>query len=273
VISGAGRDTIARMETEDLAALREARRLLENPGLAIALADAVGHPVEWALARLPERAGRIVATSTRAALDKALGLALSTLDARADRAPHDWRHRAAAWASGAAGGAFGLVGLPLELPVSTTLMLRSIAENARAQGEDLGDAEARLNCLLVFALGGRGKGDDAAETGYFAVRVAFARTVAEAAEYLASTMAAKQAVERATPVLVRLVTKIAARFGVAVQQKLLAQLVPVAGAVGGALVNEVFMRHFQETARGHFTIRRLERKYGAEEVRRAYDAS
>ncbi len=260
------------METEDLAALRDARRVLENPGLAIALANAVGRPVEWALERLPERAAKIVSTSTRAALDRALGVALSTLDARAERAPNDWRHRAAAWASGAAGGALGLVGLPLELPLSTTLMLRSIAENARAQGEDLGAPEARLNCLLVFALGGRARSDDAAETGYFAVRVAFARTVAEAAEYLAGAVASKQVAERAAPVLVRLVTKIAARFGVAVQQKLLAQLVPVIGAAGGALVNEVFMRHFQETARGHFTVRRLERKYGAEDVRRAYEA-
>jgi hypothetical protein len=258
------------MVTDDLAALREARRVLENPGLAIALANAVGRPVEWALERLPERAGRIVSTSTRAALDKALGVALSTLDARADRAPHDWRHRAAAWASGAAGGALGLVGLPLELPVSTTLMLRSIAEHARAQGEDLGDPESRLNCLLVFALGGSSRADDAAETAYFTVRLAFARTIAEASEYLAGAMASKQAAERAAPVLVRFVTRVAARFGVAVQEKLLAQLVPVVGAVGGALVNEIFMRHFQEMARGHFTVRRLERAYGAEEVRRVY---
>lgn len=270
VTSGAARDRIRRMENADLVELREAKRLLENPGLAIDLANAVGQPIEWALARLPERAARVVATSTRTALDKALGVALSTLDARAARAPRDWRHRAAVWASGAAGGAFGLAGLPLELPVSTTLMLRSIAENARAQGEDLGDPEARLNCLLVFALGGRSRADDAAEAGYFAVRVAFARTVAEAAEYVAGRVAAKQAAERSAPALVRLLAGIAGRFGMAVQQKLLAQLVPVVGAAGGALVNEVFMRHFQDTARGHFTVRRLERRYGTEDVRRAY---
>ena len=39
-------------------------------------------------------------------------------------------------ASGAAGGAFGLASLPVELPVSTTIMLRSIADIARAEGED-----------------------------------------------------------------------------------------------------------------------------------------
>ena len=31
------------------------------------------------------------------------------------------------------------------------------------------------------------------------------------------------------------------------------------------------MQHFQDMARGHFTVRRLERIYGTEAVRRAYE--
>ena len=31
------------------------------------------------------------------------------------------------------------------------------------------------------------------------------------------------------------------------------------------------MDHFQDMARGHFVVRRLERKYGQEEVRRLYE--
>jgi hypothetical protein len=41
-------------------------------------------------------------------------------------------HKALATASGAAGGAFGLAALPFELPVSTIIMLRSIADIARS---------------------------------------------------------------------------------------------------------------------------------------------
>jgi EcsC protein family len=69
-----------------------------------------------------------------------------------------------ATASGAAGGAFGLPTLPIELPVSTIIMLRSIADIARNEGEDLSDPETALSCLEVFALGGRAKSDDASES-------------------------------------------------------------------------------------------------------------
>jgi len=60
---------------------------------------------------------------------------------------------ALASASGAVGGALGLAALPVELPVSTAIMLRTIAEFARQEGEDLAGPRTRLACLEVFALG------------------------------------------------------------------------------------------------------------------------
>jgi uncharacterized protein (DUF1810 family) len=51
-------------------------------------------------------------------------------------------------------------------------------------------------------------------------------------------------------------------------QKFAAQALPVVGALGGAAVNYAFM----EVARGHFTVRRLERLYGKERIRAEYDA-
>ena len=48
---------------------------------------------------------------------------------------------------------------PMELPISTVIMLRSMGDIARAEGEDLRDPETALSCLQVFALGGlRGQG-------------------------------------------------------------------------------------------------------------------
>jgi hypothetical protein len=70
---------------------------------------------------------------------------------------------------------------------------------------------------------------------------------------------------------VRLAAQIASRFGVVVSQKVAAQAVPVVGAIGGAAVNAAFMNHFQAIARGHFTVRRLERAYGKAPVQVAYD--
>jgi hypothetical protein len=72
------------------------------------------------------------------------------------------------------------------------------------------------------------------------------------------------------PVLVRLIARIASRFGVVVTQKQAAQAVPFIGAVGGAAVNYAFIDHFQEMARAHFVVRRLERRYGKDTVRAAF---
>ena len=47
--------------------------------------------------------------------------------------------------------------------------------------------------------------------------------------------------------------------------------VNIIGALGGAAVNYAFIDHFQEIARAHFTVRRLERRYGKNVVRMAYD--
>ena len=65
------------------------------------------------------------------------------------------------------------------------------------------------------------------------------------------------------PVIARLISQVAARFGIVVSEKLAAQAAPVLGAIGGAAVNAAFADHFQTLARGHFIVRRLERRHGA----------
>src|SRR5687768_8033725 len=149
--------------------------------------------------------------------------------------------------SGAAGGAFGLPALIVELPISTTIMCRSIADIARANGESLDQMAVRVACLEVFALGGSSKSDDGAETGYFAVRAALAQAVSEAAQYLAT----HTVIEEGAPALVRLIVLIAARFQVQVSEKVAAQSIPIVGAAGGGLINLLFIDHFQDMSRGH----------------------
>jgi hypothetical protein len=254
------------MQPDDLAALRQAVRSLEQTTWAGRLANLAGRQIELAGHLVPERAAQLISSATQTALQVTMRAALMTLSTRyAPAAPRF--HKTLVAASGAAGGAFGLLSLPIELPISTTIMLRSIAEIARAEGEDLSQPEAALNLLEVFALGARQSGQDLSESGYFAVRAVLARTVTEAARYIVE----KSAVDEAAPVLVRLIASIAGRFGMVVSQKLAAQSIPVIGAVGGAAVNLAFMDHFQDVARGHFTIRRLERAYGVDAVRQEYE--
>ena len=143
------------MTPDDLEALRRAVELLENPGLAARLAALAGRPIELIGNALPASASRAIAAATTKALDLALKVALRTMGRTTRTTSQPLLHKVLATASGAAGGAFGLASLPIELPVSTVIMLRSIAEIARSEGEDLSDPEAALSCLQVFALGGR----------------------------------------------------------------------------------------------------------------------
>ena len=100
------------------------------------------------------------------------------------------------------------------------------------------------------------------------MRAALAKAVSDAAAYLAE----KGLVEETAPALLRLVTAIASRFGLIVSEQAAAKAVPVVGAAGGAVINVLFMSHFQEMARGHFLVKRLEAKHGTEVVRAAYES-
>jgi len=254
------------MTESDLAALRSAAAALEHPGLAARLTNMVGKPIELIGYALPASASQAITAATSKALEMALEVALRSMH-QAPRAGSQRLHKALATASGAVGGAFGLASLPIELPLSTIIMLRSIAEIARSEGEDLSDPEAALSCVQVFALGGRPGSADASESGYFAVRGMLAKSVTQAARFVVE----RGVVEEGGPILVRFITQVASRFGLVVTQKLAAQAIPLVGALGGATVNYAFIQHFQEVARGHFTVRRLERAYGKEAVRKAYE--
>ncbi|BDG75113.1 EcsC family protein [Roseomonas fluvialis] len=238
--------------------LRAAFEILENPSLAARLASVAGMPLEALRARLP--------TAVQGGLDGAVRAALQLAIATAMRSgpsvsplpvPSSWFHRGMAAASGAVGGAFGLPGTLVELPVSTTILLRQVAAVAGEEGEDLSAPEAAAECLKVFALGGSSAADDATESGYFAVRIALAEAL-------------KGAVGRT--IVPGFVAAVASRFVGPMGLKLSAQAAPILGAVAGAAVNIAFLEHFRGVARGHFTLRRLEREYGPARVRAAWDA-
>lgn len=251
----------------ETAELKAAKKALENPGLVGKISNRVGTPIESALKKLPAPLNHSINAAVRKSVEKALDVALSTMNLKDGGSSSNW-HRLAVGATGALGGAFGLAGLVVELPLATTIIFRSIAEIARSQGEDLQSPDARLQCLQVLAMGGKSASDDGAETGYFAARAALAKAVSEASRHLAQ----KGALQSGAPALVRLIAQIAGRFSIVVSEKAAAQAIPLVGALGGAAINSLFISHFQEMARGHFTIRRLERLHGQEVVRRLYES-
>lgn len=261
-------DPSGPLPPDDLADLRRARKLLSSPGAAVRFANLVGTPIEEGLKRLPASATRIIQRATQGALQHALRIALVSLDSQDRALPDNRFHKMLAGASGAIGGAIGFAALPVELPVSTTLILRSIAQIATSEGHDVGSLETRLSCLEVFAFSGDHRSDNASETSYWAVRAALAKVVSEAV----GTLAGRGAAAESAPAAIRLLTTLASRFGVIVSEQVAAKAVPILGAAAGAAINVVFMDHFQKMAQGHFIVRRLERQHGTQTIQRAYDS-
>ena len=255
-------------EEKEYTDLRQAVAYLEKTGLFMRITDYVAQPIDALLNFLPKIVTRNLDGLVSSTLTRLLEVAVKTLGKNTAREAASRRYKLAGGISGAIGGAFGLPALALELPVSTGIILRAIADIARSQGEDIHQAESQLACLEVFALGGRNVGDDGRETGYYAVRAALAKAVSDAAKYIAE----KGLAEKSAPVIVRMIAQLASRFGAVISEKLAAQAVPLIGALGGALINLVFITHFQRVAKGHFIVRRLERIHGREAVQVAYES-
>jgi hypothetical protein len=246
--------------------LRTAMLLLEYPGMAAKITDFIGMPIQKALDLLPKDWNEKVGGLTRTALMKASDAAIFTMkDKPGGRASNAW-HKVGVALTGGVGGFFGFTALAVELPVSTTIMLRSIADIARANGESINDMETRLACLEVFALGGTSPADDNSESGYYAVRLSLVTSVSEMVGYVTKTLS-----DKSSPALVKFISGIAQRFGLQISEKMAAQAIPAIGAAGGAIINTIFINHFQDMAKGHFTVRRLERVYGKEAVKGWYD--
>ncbi|WP_269801461.1 EcsC family protein [Colwellia sp. Bg11-28] len=161
-----------------------AKSLLENPGLAAKITNLIGTPIEKGLDLLPDDWSKNIAKVTEKSLIKASDAAIFTMkDIPGEGSSNIW-HKLGVAVSGGVGGFFGLAAIAVELPISTSIMLRSIADIARSEGESITTPETQMACLEVFALGGPSDLDDGSESGYFAIRAALAKSVAEATEFI-----------------------------------------------------------------------------------------
>jgi hypothetical protein len=243
--------------------LERAVGLLEQPRLAIRLANMAGKPFDGALSAVPVVNGRVQAI-LRKAIMQCLTVAIESQSGE-EFEPSAWRPKTLTGLSGGIGGLFGVFALPVELPFTTTLMMRAIVEIARHNGEDLTALEPRLACLQVFALGNR-KSEAGAVVGYFAARQALSKITAE----LVAGLVERSVLDASAPVVTRMVSEIVSRFGLVWSERFAAGAIPVLGALGGASMNMIFMDHFERVAHGHFIIRRLERQFGANRIGELY---
>jgi hypothetical protein len=249
----------------DHAALKNAVRYLEGRNFAAKLADYAGVPVNRVLGVLPKAVNKQLSGMVRSAVMKGLEVAVDTLDDKPPRSPAMGFSSFLAGVTGGVSGLFGFGALAFELPLTTTLMLRAIAEIAQHQGEDLTTLEARLACLEVFAYGAK-RTDENLDVGYYAARA----LISKYSHDIAALALERGAIDASAPVVASLVSEIVSRFGLVVSDKVAAGALPILGAVGGATVNIVFMDHFQRVAHAHFTLRRLERTYGGSHIKQRY---
>ena len=254
---------ISEIEMEEL---QRAKRLLENPGLAARITNYIGMPIEKGFEMLPKNWNEKVVRITHTAIKKSSEAALFTVNDHPGKKNSNGLHKLAVAASGGIGGFFGFAGLDVEIPISTTLMLRSIADIARSQGESVNNVETKLECMQVLALGGESDSDDNSESGYYVTRALLTKSITEAAEFIAK----KGFIEEGAPVLVKFFANISSRFGIQVSEKAAAQAIPILGAITGAALNTIFLNHFQDMATGHFIVRKLERIHGKENIEELY---
>jgi hypothetical protein len=271
---------------DEEAFIRRAAEFFEDPGIVMKGMNFIGQRVETAQKMLPQSVQKAITKASRVALERALKVSLETLPHETQQETTDLRasqeaalksgrlHTGVASLVGGVGGAFGLMALPIELPVATVIMLRSIADTARKMGYDVATAEGRIECLYVFSLGSESKADDALESSYYASRIALADLMKRASAFIATTSAREvlQALERGSaPVLTKLIGELAAQFELRVIKKAAAQSAPVLGFLGGAAVNALFADFFQECAMHHFGLKKIERERGFELTRARFE--
>lgn len=216
---------------------RLARRYVAAGGLGMDLLAAVGGSAQGLIERLPAFVRSRLDDLAMTALDRAFRAASRSRRVVRDRG--DWFNRLASAVTGAAGGVGGLPVAMVELPVSVTMLLRSILGIAEEYGFDASAEETRIEALRVFAAAGPMSDDDGADLGLVAARLSITG----------------QSVQT-------LIARIAPRFAGVLGQKLAAQATPVFGAVAGASINYTFARYYQEIARVHFGLLRLARETG-----------
>lgn len=210
---------------------------MDAGGLGMDIINTIGGGAQGLIDKLPVFVRRRLDNVVMSALERAYDAADRSRTLVRDRG--DWFNRLATTVSGAAGGVAGLPGAMLELPVTVTMLFRSILEIAGEHGFDPEDEATRLEALRIFASAGPMAEDDGADLGLLAARMSVTGQTVQS-----------------------VIARVAPRLSVVLGEKLAAQAMPIFGAVAGASINYTFVRYYQEIARVNFGALRLARESG-----------
>ncbi|MFV0408618.1 MAG: EcsC family protein [Paracoccus sp. (in: a-proteobacteria)] len=208
------------------------RRYVDARGLGMEVIDRIGGSGEELIQRLPEPVRKRIDGAVAAALSSTFSIASASRGVLRDRG--DWFNRLSTTAAGAIGGAAGITGAVIEMPVTVTFLLRAILDIAGEHGFDATSDDIRAEALRIFASGGPLSEDDGTDTGLLAARLTMNGRTLQA-----------------------LISRLAPQIATKLMTKVGAQAVPVLGAFAGASINYTFARYYQDMARVQFGLLRL----------------
>lgn len=201
-------------------------------GVGMQVLNLIGGSAEGLLDKLPKEIRNRLDGATETALAAAMRAAHGSRGIVGDQP--GWLNVAVTTAMGAAGGFGGLPSALAELPVTTTVLLRTIQGVAVEYGFDPEAENVQFDCVQVFAAAGPLGSGEGADLAFLTSRVALTGSTVQA-----------------------LIAKVAPRLATVLGQKLAAQTVPVLGAVAGAATNYAYTSYYHEIAHVHFGLRRL----------------
>ncbi|SLN54986.1 EcsC protein family protein [Falsiruegeria litorea R37] len=211
---------------------RIAKHYRSAGGAGVQMLNALGGKAEGLLDQLPANVRDGLTGATERALRLSVQAAQGSRRAVPDQ--NEWVNAAVTTAMGAAGGFGGLPGALVELPATTTMLLRAIQGVAAGTGFDPATESVQFDCVRVFSAAGPLDFDDGADLGFLSARMTL-------------TGGAMQ----------KLIATVAPKLATALGQKLAAQTVPILGAVAGAGTNFAYTRYYQQIAHVQFGLRRL----------------
>lgn len=202
-------------------------------GVGIELLNLLGAQADGLIEGLPRPVRDRLEDATETALKQAMKAANGSRRIVGAGQP-TWLQTAVATSMGAAGGIGGVGTALAELPLTTTVLLRTIQDVAVDLDFDPASENVQFDCIQVFAAAGPLSHDDNADLGFLGARMALSSGGMQ-----------------------RLMTWVAPRLAAVFGQKLAAQAVPVLGAAAGAATNYAFINYYREMAHVHFGLRRL----------------
>lgn len=274
------------LSKESLTFLKEAVSYMESPSLFMQFANKIGQPIEYLinLPPIPDNIKNGIHDLAKSALLTGMNFASNTIwqsptnlaNFEQTISSSNWTgfwHSLATSVSGGVSGIFGFSSIAVELPITTTIIFRSITAISQEFGNDISNPANQMECLSIFMHGGKSSKDDSMESAFLSSRLAIKSIIQETSKFVAeqSTKSFSEALAKGTaPFLVNYLNMIAQQFGASVSQKFLAQSIPIISITTGAAINAAFTDHFNKVAKYHFGLKKLEKEYGLQYINDEY---